>query len=68
MEYRDPALVGQAFPNASQLMKKLSNEALQVRPCNASHVRLCPWCVPSLSHTHVLLTQHKHKPQTHTNN
>lgn len=31
MEYRDPALVGQAFPNAAQLMKKLSNEALQVR-------------------------------------
>lgn len=31
MEYRDPALVGQTFPNAAQLMKKLSNEAVQVR-------------------------------------
>lgn len=31
MEYRDPALVGQTLPNASQLMKKLSNEALQVK-------------------------------------
>jgi len=31
MEYRDPALAGQVFPNASQLMKHLSPEAVQVR-------------------------------------